>query len=76
MSQAAFDCVIRGGRVGTAIDEFDADIGIASGNSVANDVFGSMLQIVPEPGTFVLAGAGTIGICVLARRRRAAMKSA
>ena len=31
MPQAAFDCVIRGGRVGTAIDEFDADIGIDGG---------------------------------------------
>ena len=31
MSQAAFDCVIRAGRVGTAIDEFDADIGIKDG---------------------------------------------
>jgi len=31
MPQAAFDCVIRGGRVGTAIDEFDADIGIKDG---------------------------------------------
>ena len=28
MPQAAFDCVIRGGRVATAVDEFDADIGI------------------------------------------------
>ena len=31
MPQPAFDCVIRGGRVGTASDEFDADIGIAGG---------------------------------------------
>jgi dihydropyrimidinase len=31
MSQAAFDCVIRGGHVGTAVDEFDADIGIKDG---------------------------------------------
>jgi dihydropyrimidinase len=31
MPQAAFDCVIRGGRVGTAVDEFDADIGIQDG---------------------------------------------
>ena len=31
MPQAAFDCVIRGGRVGTAVDEFDADIGIKDG---------------------------------------------
>jgi len=31
MPQPAFDCVIRGGRVGTAIDEFEADIGIEAG---------------------------------------------
>ena len=31
MPQAPFDCVIRGGRVGTAVDEFDADIGISDG---------------------------------------------
>ena len=31
MAQTAFDCVVRGGRVGTAIDEFDADIGIKDG---------------------------------------------
>ena len=31
MSQAVFDCVIRGGHVGTAVDEFDADIAIKGG---------------------------------------------
>lgn len=31
MSQAALDCVIRGGRIATAIDIFDADIGIKDG---------------------------------------------
>jgi dihydropyrimidinase len=31
MAQAGFDCVIRGGRVGTAVDEFDADVGIKDG---------------------------------------------
>ena len=30
-AQAAFDCVIRGGHVATAVDEFDADIGIKNG---------------------------------------------
>ena len=35
MPQAAFDCVIRAGRVGTAVDEFDADIGIKDGVIVA-----------------------------------------
>ena len=28
MPQAAFDCVIRSGRVATAVDEFDADVGV------------------------------------------------
>lgn len=31
----AFDCVVRGGRVGTAVDEFDADIGIKDGQIAA-----------------------------------------
>jgi dihydropyrimidinase len=31
MPQAQLDCVIRGGRVATAVDEFDADIGIENG---------------------------------------------
>jgi dihydropyrimidinase len=31
MPQAAFDCVIRGGHVGTAADAFDADIGVSDG---------------------------------------------
>jgi dihydropyrimidinase len=31
MPQAAFDCVIRAGRVGTAVDQFDADVGIKDG---------------------------------------------
>jgi dihydropyrimidinase len=35
MAQAAFDCVVRGGRVGTASDEFDADVGIKDGTIVA-----------------------------------------
>src|SRR5215470_2542568 len=35
MAQAAFDCVVRGGRVGTAVDEYDADIGIKNGVIVA-----------------------------------------
>src|SRR5262249_38212159 len=32
--------------------QFDADIGIASGNFVANDIFAEMFQPVPEPSTF------------------------
>src|SRR5215467_583502 len=35
MAEAAFDCVVRGGRVGTALDAFDADIGISDGKIVA-----------------------------------------
>lgn len=31
----SFDCVVRGGRVGTAVDEFDADIGIKDGQIAA-----------------------------------------
>jgi dihydropyrimidinase len=31
----SFDCVVRGGRVATAVDEFDADIGIKDGVIVA-----------------------------------------
>jgi dihydropyrimidinase len=31
----AFDCVIRSGRVATAVDEFDADIGVKDGTIVA-----------------------------------------
>jgi dihydropyrimidinase len=35
MPQAAFDCVIRNGRVATAVDDFDADIGIIAGTIAA-----------------------------------------
>jgi dihydropyrimidinase len=35
MSQPAFDCVIRGGRVATAVDQFDADLGIKDGTIAA-----------------------------------------
>ena len=35
MSRAAFDCVVRGGRVGTAVDEFDADVAVRDGVVVA-----------------------------------------
>ena len=35
MPQAQYDCVVRGGRVGTAVDEFDADIGISGGTIAA-----------------------------------------
>jgi dihydropyrimidinase len=35
MPQAQFDCVVRGGRVGTAVDEFDADVAIKDGTIAA-----------------------------------------
>src|SRR5215510_13620861 len=35
MPDPAFDCVIRGGRVATAVDDFFADIGIAQGTIAA-----------------------------------------
>src|SRR5262245_44663932 len=35
MSEPAFDCVIRGGRVATAVDDFFADIGITKGTIAA-----------------------------------------
>jgi dihydropyrimidinase len=47
MPQAVFDCVIRGGRLGTAIDEFDADIGIKDG-------------VITAIGRDLPAGAGEI----------------
>lgn len=48
--------------------QFDADIGVASGDMVGNDVFNSALT-VPEPSGLVLAAAGIIGIAVYIRRR-------
>jgi len=35
MPEIAFDCVLRGGRVATAIDDFDADVAIKDGVIVA-----------------------------------------
>jgi dihydropyrimidinase len=35
MPEIAFDCVIRGGRVATAVDDFDADVAIKDGVIVA-----------------------------------------
>ena len=35
MPEIAFDCVLRGGRVATAVDEFDADVAIKDGVIVA-----------------------------------------
>src|SRR5262245_52134065 len=35
IARAAFDCVVRGGRVATAVDDFFADVGITDGAIVA-----------------------------------------
>jgi dihydropyrimidinase len=35
MSKTQYDCVVRGGRVGTATDEFEADVAIGNGTIVA-----------------------------------------
>src|SRR5262245_30530971 len=35
MPQAAFDCVLRKGRVATAVDAFEADVGITAGSIAA-----------------------------------------
>jgi hypothetical protein len=48
--------------------QFDADIGVASGDMVANDVFNSALM-VPEPSGLALAALGLLGLAVHARRR-------
>jgi len=51
--------------------QFDADIGVASGDMVGNNVFDSALT-VPEPSGLALAGFGLFGlvVCVRSRRRR------
>ena len=52
--------------------QFDADIGVASGDMVGNDVFASALAPVPEPSTIVLAAVGLFAVCsrALATRYR------
>jgi hypothetical protein len=51
--------------------QFDADIGVASGESVGNDVFAETLVPVPEPSALVLAGVGAIGFFMYWRNVRA-----
>ncbi len=52
--------------------QFDADIGVASGDMVGNDVFASALAPVPEPSAIVLAAVGLFAVSgrALATRHR------
>src|SRR5258705_12958993 len=57
MPQAAFDCVIRAGRVATAADEFDADIGIEDGTIAAiGRKLGPGKEEIDARGRLVLPG--------------------
>jgi dihydropyrimidinase len=57
MAQAEFDCVVRGGRVGTAVDEFDADIGIKDGAIAAiGRKLGPGKEEIDAKGRLVLPG--------------------
>ena len=57
MPQAQFDCVIRSGRIGTAVDEFDADLGIKGGviTAVGRDL-GKGEREIDAQGHLVLPG--------------------
>jgi hypothetical protein len=50
--------------------QFDADIGVASGDMVGKDVFAGALAPVPEPSGFVLAAVGALMVAFEWRRRR------
>jgi dihydropyrimidinase len=57
MPQAAFDCVIRGGRVATAVDDFDADVGIKDGVITAiGRSLGQGASEIDAKGRLVLPG--------------------
>ncbi len=49
--------------------QFDADIGVSSGDMVGNDVFNSALT-VPEPSGLALGALGVFGLTVYFRRRK------
>ena len=50
--------------------QFDADIGIASGDLVADHVFANSIVPTPEPSAIVLAAMGMLGLFAAARKRR------
>ena len=57
MSATGFDCVVRGGHVATAVDDFDADIAIRDGIIVAiGQNLGSGDREIDATGRLVLPG--------------------
>ncbi len=50
--------------------QFDADIGVASGDMVGNDVFAGALALVPEPSAFMLGSVGLVVALGWRRRER------
>ena len=57
MPQAAFDCVVRGGRVATAVDDFLADVGITDGTIAAiGRNLGAGTAEIDATGALVLPG--------------------
>ncbi|MGE3712762.1 MAG: amidohydrolase family protein, partial [Hyphomicrobiaceae bacterium] len=56
-ASAEFDCVVRGGHIATAVDEYDADIGIQDGVIVAiGRALGRGKQEIDARGRLVLPG--------------------
>jgi dihydropyrimidinase len=63
MARADFECVIRGGRVATAIDDFNADVAIRGGRIVAiGEGLGKGATEIDAKGHLVLPG-GIDGHC-------------
>lgn len=57
MSAMDFDCVVRGGRVATAVDDFEADVGIRDGVIVAiGQKLGRGAREIDAAGRLVLPG--------------------